>query len=79
MVTCQRSTEWIVRKEQEKLSFRQQLQLISHLAICKACRLFEQQNALINKALNESRNHELHALTVAEKEALVSHIQQRFL
>lgn len=78
MVTCQRSTEWIVRKEQEKLSFKQKLQLVSHLAVCKACRLFAQHNDLINKALNKSRNQEVHALTVTEKEALVSQIQQRF-
>ena len=70
MISCKQSTEWVLQKQQGKLSVKQNLQLLSHLAICSFCRLFVKQNSLIDKAIIKSRNIEVSGFTTAEKEEL---------
>lgn len=70
MISCKQSTKWLLQKQKGKLSVNQNLQLLSHMAICSLCRLFVKQNLFIDKAVIKSRDIELSDLTAAEKEEL---------
>ncbi|MCG2462686.1 hypothetical protein K8352_18130 [Flavobacteriaceae bacterium F89] len=50
--SCKRITEMVESKEVDKLSFRDRIRYNTHLALCKACRSYEKQSALIGKALS---------------------------
>ncbi len=75
MITCRKSTEWVIKKEYKKLSVKQNLQLLSHMTICKCCRLFERQSAFIDKAFQKNKSNEVSYLTTQEKEVLFRSIQ----
>ena len=77
MITCKRSTEWVIKKEYKKLSVKENLQLLSHMAICSFCRLFQKQNSLISKALYKSESREIFQLTSEEKEDLLHSVQNK--
>ncbi len=77
MITCKQSTEWVVKKEYKKLSVKENLQLLSHMAICSFCRLFESQSSLITKALYTSKSKALFQLTTKEKTDLLNSIQNK--
>lgn len=71
MISCKQSTEWVIKKEDGLLSLKENVQLLSHLAICSFCRLFASQSSLINKALHKSKNIGSAHLTPEEKAELV--------
>lgn len=48
MISCEDTTELVIKKSQEKLSFWNKFRLGFHLAMCKFCRLFEKQNKIID-------------------------------
>lgn len=77
MITCKQSTEWVIKKEQKKLSVKEKLLLLSHLAICSYCRLFQKQSSFINKALNNIESKEIFNLTSEEKKDLEHSIQNK--
>ncbi len=76
MNNCRQSTEWVIKKEDGHLSVKENLQLLSHLAICSFCRLFTRQSLLINKAY-KSKNIEVFHLTAKEKEELLRSVQNK--
>ncbi len=76
MISCKQSTEWVIKKEDGYLSVKENIQLLSHLAICGFCRLFTRQSLLINKVY-KSKNIEVHHLTAEEKEELLRAIQNK--
>lgn len=76
MISCRKSTEWIIKKEHGKLSVKQNLQLISHLAICNCCRFFSEQSLFINQALINRRNTDPVLLSTYEKEEMLRSIQK---
>ena len=76
-MTCKQATEWIIKKEQGKLSAEQQLQILPHLAICSMCRLFETQSALISKAFSVDGKFEGARLTSTEKTALLNSVKEQ--
>lgn len=55
MITCEESTFLTSKKQQDKLSTSERLQLFFHLLMCKYCRRFASQIALINKAIFRMR------------------------
>lgn len=77
MISCKQSTEWVVQKEHDKLSVKQNLQLLSHMAICRFCRFFAHQNSLINKALHKNESKNFSQVTATEKEELLLLVQNR--
>ncbi len=77
MINCKQSTEWVIQKEHAHLSAKQNLQLLSHFAICSFCSMFATQSALISKALQKSKSNELSHLTAAEKEELLQLVQNK--
>lgn len=73
MITCKQATEFVLKREEVKLSLKQLLQLYAHLAICKFCRSFYKQNDLINKALKKEQPS-FQPLSATEKEQLLQQI-----
>lgn len=79
MITCRRSTEWIIKKEHGKLSVKGNLQLLSHLAICSFCRLFKSQSSLISQALSGSEARVTFQLSEKEKKEMLHSIQNKII
>lgn len=77
MISCLKSTEWIIKKEQGALSLKGNVQLQAHLAICRACSLFEHQSQYINKAFGASNATQDSLLNVTEKENLLRSIKEK--
>jgi len=75
MSTCRQSTEWVIKKENSELSVKENLQLLSHMAICSFCRLFARQNTLINKSLLKNEKMEAVRLTSSDKKDLIHLVQ----
>ncbi len=76
MISCKQSTKWVIKKEVGRLSIKENIQLMSHLAICSFCRLFSSQSLFINKAY-KNKNTAVHHLTSEEKEELCRSIQNK--
>lgn len=79
MINCRQSTEWVIKDKQEALSIFQKLQLWMHLAMCKFCRRFAQQDKIINKAANAISGEDFQKakLTAGEKQTMISRIRQQ--
>ena len=77
MINCKQSTEWVIKKEYQKLSAKENLQLLSHMAICSFCRLFKKQNSIITKAFNQSKSRQIFFLSSEEKKEMVHSIQNK--
>lgn len=58
MLSCVKATEFIEKKHHHNLSFSEQFQLKLHTSMCNACRRFENQSELIEKALTNISNSE---------------------
>ena len=50
--SCDRATFYITKREYQKLSCRENMQLNMHLIGCKFCRAFNKQNSIITQKLN---------------------------
>ncbi len=77
MITCKQSTEWVIKKESKKLSVQENLQLLSHMAVCSFCGLFQKQSSVISKALYKSVSREIFHLSPEEKKSLVHAVQNK--
>ncbi len=77
MISCKQSTEWVIKKEYKRLSVKENLQLLSHMAICSVCRLFQSQNLFINKALYASKSNEIFHLSAKEKNDLFQSVKNK--
>lgn len=52
---CKQATYLLLKKEElSKLSFKEESALKFHMAICRFCRAFKKQSALINKLVHET-------------------------
>ncbi|MBK8746824.1 MAG: hypothetical protein IPM04_02890 [Saprospiraceae bacterium] len=56
-VSCKKATMLVCKKEDGQLLFGDQFRLRIHLSICTACRLFAEQNKIINKSLKNKSQH----------------------
>lgn len=72
-ISCKEAVNYILRKEERKLSFLQKLSLWRHLAICSLCRIFALQNDLINQAMKR-RQEKVQPLTNEEKEEIIQNV-----
>jgi len=50
---CQKATFLIEKKQSDKITLKEQLELKYHLVGCTVCRLFEQQSELINSVVKK--------------------------
>ncbi len=48
MINCKESTRLTIKKEENKLTLREKIELSFHLMICKYCRAFNVQSNWIN-------------------------------
>jgi hypothetical protein len=52
---CKQATYLLLKKEEiKKLSFKEEISLRFHLSICKFCKLFRKQSAIINQMIHET-------------------------
>jgi hypothetical protein len=56
MISCKKATYLLSKKEENRLSWREKLQLRGHLTICSFCRKFEEQTGWM--ILNTKHLHE---------------------
>mgnify|MGYP001796881166 CR=1 FL=1 len=49
MTTCKKATYLLSKKEENKLSWLEKIQLRGHLTICSVCRKFEEQTGFIGR------------------------------
>lgn len=53
MITCYESTYLISKKQEDKLSLAEQIQLSMHLMFCKYCNRFAKQTNMITKSIKD--------------------------
>ena len=68
---CKQATYLLLKKEElKKLSFKEEMAMKFHMAICKFCRAFKKQSAIINQMINETVLATKGNLNEAEKNKL---------
>lgn len=72
-ISCKEAVNFILRKEEGKLSFRERLSLWRHLTICSLCRIFSVQSDLINQAMKERQARHF-TLSDEEKETIIQNV-----
>ena len=76
MITCKEATRYISRKEEGRLSIKQQAQLWMHLAVCSICRLFRQQNSIIITSTRKIEEDSNTALSDHEKQKIIQILEK---
>ncbi|MCB0655883.1 MAG: hypothetical protein KDC57_07100 [Saprospiraceae bacterium] len=51
LVSCREATLLVEKKLQGQLTIKERVQLVVHTAICQACRGYQQQSGIIERAL----------------------------
>ncbi len=77
MINCRQTTELAIKKEHEKLSLKERVNLLTHLAVCRFCRMFASQSSLIDKAFHKGKNRNNSHLTTIEKEELLVSVRNK--
>lgn len=72
-ISCKEAVEFILKKEEGKLTFLQRLSLWRHLTICSLCRFFSMQNDLMNQTMKE-RQRKQFTLSEKEKEKIIQSV-----
>ena len=70
-ISCKQAVDFISKKEKGKLDFKQQIELWSHLAICRFCRAFQKQNRLLISVFRKRLPPEDAKLNAEEKRAII--------
>ncbi|HWB24470.1 MAG TPA: hypothetical protein VG738_03275 [Chitinophagaceae bacterium] len=76
-ITCKQATEFIVKREEGKLSLKNRVLLWLHFGVCSFCKLFSKQSRLIGKNAKHIHQHLTETLTPEEKEKIVLSLQQQ--
>lgn len=53
LLTCKKAAELVERKQNKRISFKENIQLKLHLWICKACAVYEKQSKIIQNLLQK--------------------------
>lgn len=69
-ISCKEAVEYILKKEEQKLSLLQRMELWRHMAICSLCRIFAAQNRDINQAIKQRKSN-ASALSTQDKEKII--------
>ena len=72
-ISCKEAVEYILKKEEGKLTLKQRVSLWRHLTICSLCRIFSAQNKLINESAKLERTAQP-KLSQQQKEEIVRNI-----
>jgi len=75
-ITCKKATEYIILREEGKLSPKKRLQLWLHFGICGLCKLFSKQSKFISRNAAHLHEHIDVSLSDAEKQTIVESLQR---
>lgn len=64
ILSCLKATELIEKKLHFKLSYKEKLQLKVHKMMCDACRLYEKQSALLEKAIEKQQEEKVEEIDI---------------
>lgn len=56
MLSCQRATYLIEKRQEAPLNVLERLQLSAHTSMCVACQAYQKQSAIIDRALDKNIN-----------------------
>ena len=77
---CRQATYLIEKRQHTRLSFREWMELMIHLAGCSVCRLFRRQSRLIQRLMHQffgqAANRQYH-LDESRKEEMQRRIDER--
>ena len=74
-----RITEIVESRKKDELSFGEKIKYNLHLALCKACRAYEKQSALIGKALGRmmsGSSHDLKTMDDTAKQKILERLKK---
>lgn len=74
MLSCQKASFLIAKREEGKLEWKEHLQLDLHLSMCKFCKLFERQSAFISRQIKNFTSAS--ELTLEDKARIVKALEQ---
>ncbi len=77
MINCRQATELVIKKEHEKLPLKDRVNLLTHLAVCRFCRMFASQSSLIDRVFHKGKNIDNSHLTATEKEELIVSVRNK--
>ena len=69
-ISCKEAVEYILKHEEQKLSFLQRMELWRHLAMCSLCKIFAAQNSEINQVIKQRKSN-THGLSEQDKEKII--------
>jgi hypothetical protein len=79
LLTCKTASEFIEKRKNNSMTLKERVQLKIHLLICKVCRYYEKQSAIIDKLLHlKSKQQAETKHTDKEIEELKENIIQKF-
>lgn len=75
-ISCKEAVDYILKKEEGKLSLLQKLSLWRHFAVCNLCRIFSRQNNLMNQAMRQ-RMGNVTPLSDEEKKKITQNVLEK--
>lgn len=76
LLTCQKATELVEKKQHKKTSLKENIQLKLHLWICKACAIYEKQSKIIQRFLqNISKKNLEEKLSEESKKRILENLK----
>ena len=72
-ISCKEAVNFILKKEEKKLSLGERITLWRHLAVYSLCKTFSVQNKLMNDAMKQRETKQL-ALSEEEKENIIRNV-----
>ena len=76
-ITCKQATEFIIKKEEGKLTLKKHVQLWLHMGVCGLCKLFASQSRFISKNSEHLHEHLAESLSAADKEQMITTLEQQ--
>ena len=76
-ISCKEAVHSILKKEEGKLSVMGHFRLWQHLMICSLCRIFSDQNKMINKLVSRKKSAGLQRLSEDEKEGIIRNVLEK--
>ncbi len=71
MITCKDATHLISKKEEKKLSAKQNIKLLLHLFLCKVCNFFFKQNKVLISSVSVLEKNSTVSLSTNEKQKMI--------
>ncbi len=76
-ITCKQATEFVVKRDEGKLSIKNRCLLLLHLGICGLCKIFAKQSKFIGKNSKNLHSHIDETLSPEEKQQIITSLLQQ--